>query len=367
MYLAGLIMVGALGVPGLIDNVRTNWSKRMEPNLSREALGHYHYIQHHLKQPFHGYLARQTLFDGFRIVALSHMACGLLNVVRLDSSRRDEVIPLLDEIARRAMSPYVAPFPRFVERPAYWKKENLYLSHLNLILGAYRAAGGDQRYDALHNRISGHLSRAILQEPDFILESYGGGDKWPADQTATLCSLYLYDRIHGTQLSRRPISGWLAFMKIKMTDPVLGVHESYLSPDPNLRIPRGCALSWSSLYMAQFAPHEAKELYDAYRKHYFRRRLGLGGFREWPPGKNFGMSADTGPILFGIGFAASGFGIGPARLFGDRDAYTTVMRTGSLIGAPVSWAGRRFYLFSPLLGEAILFHGETATRWFPEH
>jgi hypothetical protein len=116
--------------------------------------------------------------------------------------------------------------------------------------------------------------------------------------------------------------------------------------------------------MAQFAPQEARELYDNYRRSYFKSWHDLGGFREWPPGEDYGMNSDTGPILLGIGFAASGFAVGPARLFHDEEAYRTVMRTGALIGFPLRWRGRRWYLFAPLLGEAILFNGETATPWF---
>ena len=232
-------------------------------------------------------------------------------------------------------------FPKVHRRRSIGKKENLYLSHLNLILGTYRVAGGDNRFDELRQAdIPEHLSDAILKEPDYTLESFGGGDKWPADQTPTLLSLYLYDKVHGTSLSRKPIAGWLAFMKDKMTDPTLKVHESYFSSQPIQRRPRGCALSWSSLYMAQFAPNEARDLYMNYRKNYFRHWCGLGGFRyEWPPNENYGMNSDTGPILFGIGLAASGFAIGPTRLFGDRDAYKTVMRTGALIGCPLQSQG----------------------------
>jgi hypothetical protein len=76
------------------------------------------------------------------------------------------------------------------------------------------------------------------------------------------------------------------------------------------------------------------------------------------------MTPDTGPILFGIGVAASGFGVGPARIFGDAQAYRTILRTGALLGCPLHWRGRRSYALAPLLGEAILFNGETALQWF---
>lgn len=355
-----------LTAPGWLDIARSDWDRRMGPGLSPQALGHYEFIKRHLREPFHGYTRAQTLLAGFRVIALSHIACGLANVAQLDPSRRDEARTLIEETVRRALSDDVAPTPGFLKRPREWKKGVLYLSHLNLILGAYRAAGGDARFDALHRRLSRYLSAAILREPDFTLASFGSDDKWPADQTVTLCSLDAYDRSHGTTLSVRPIRGWLAFMKDKMSDPGLGLHESHFSSKARPDRPRGCALSWSALYMAQFAPEEARRLYESYRRQYFRSRFGLGGFREWPPGEDRGMNADTGPIAFGLGFAASGLAIGPARLFGDRDAYAAIMRTGAFLGWPIQFGGRRSYLFAPLLGEAIIFDGETATRWFQD-
>lgn len=364
IYGSFVVIPALVMVPGMIDNLLSRWSARMGPGLSREALGHYNYFRRHLREPFQGYSERQTLLAGFQVVALSHMACGLANVALQDPSKKAEAIELIDETIKRARSKYVAPLPGFTERPKVWKKQNLYLSHFNMILGAYRVAGGDPRYDALHTQVTRFLSDATLHEPDYTLESFGGGDKWPADQTVTLCSLYMYDRVHNTAFSKKAIQGWLAMMEKERTDPVLHVHDSYLSHDPMQKLPRGCALSWSSLYMAQFAPKEARELYQHYRRSYFRSVMGLGGFREWPPGKNYGMDADTGPILFGIGFAASGLAIGPMRLFHDEDAYKTVMRTGALVGVPFRWQGQRRYLFAPLLGEAILLNGETAVRWF---
>ena len=130
------------------------------------------------------------------------------------------------------------------------------------------------------------------------------------------------------------------------------------------RLPRGCALSWTSLYMAQFAPDEAAELYSRYREHYGRTVLGCGGFREWPAGSPHGGDADSGPIVLEVGVAATGLGLGAARLFRDAPSFSAVERSAAVFGLPTWSSGGRHYRLSPLLGEAILFHGETARPWF---
>jgi hypothetical protein len=358
-------MVGLLAGRGIGEAIFSDYGQRAQSVLSRQGLGHYEYIKHHLQTPFRGYANRQALIDAFKIITLSHMACGLVNVARLDPGRQEEILPLMEEIISRAQSRHVAPMPDMGRRPTAWPPQGLYVSHLNLILGCYRLVGGDDRHEVLHGDLTRYLSRASLKSADFHVSSFGQNEKFPADQSVTLLSLYVFDQVHGTGYSKEPIRRWLNYMKTRGQDAALSLPCSSLEKEWVQRRPRGCAMSWTCLYMAQFDPQEARALYDGYRARYFRRMAGVGGFREWPPKESYGMNSDTGPILFGLGFAASGLGIGPARLFGDTEAYSAIMRSGALVGWPIQWRGRRSYLFSPLLGEAILFNGETATPWFP--
>ena len=121
----------------------------------------------------------------------------------------------------------------------------------------------------------------------------------------------------------------------KHTDPATGLFHSSVSPLVYATTPRGCALSWTSLYFAQVAPDVAREPYQLYREHMSADVLGLGGFREWPLGRDKGgMDADSGPTPFGVGMAATGLGLGPARLFGDADRYTTIRRAALTIRPP---------------------------------
>src|SRR5690606_13488013 len=93
------------------------------------------------------------------------------------------------------------------------------------------------------------------------------------------------------------------------------------------RLPRGCALSWTILYMSQFAPKEAHELYERYRRHFYKSIAGWGGFREYSTGIERAMNVDSGPIVFEMGVAASGLGLGAARMARDGLAYVSISRT----------------------------------------
>ena len=194
---------------------------------------------------------------------------------------------------------------------------------------------------------------------------------WPADQAVTLLAFRLYDEAFGTRLLDEPLAGYLATMS-DHTDPTTRLfHSAVIDPTtPSVSAvadyattPRGCAASWTQLYLAQVAPDVARAQYTHYRAHMSADVLGFGGFREWPSERARGMDADSGPIVFGVGMAATGLGLGPARLFGDADRYATIRRTALTFGVP-SWIPSHGYVTAPLLGEAILFHGRTARPWF---
>lgn len=372
-------------LPALFEACYRDYGEDLDRELPSPALAHYRYIRGHLREPFSGYGGRQVLVDNFQVVALSHMACGLTNVFEADNGMRREVAPLLGEVAARALSGHVSPYDKDIAMVSDLGDHGLYLSHLNLILGCYVRVSGDGHYDALHERASRHLAALSLRDGDFHAPSWPGSPKWPADQTVTLCSLYLYDRTRPAEileifrrpmdrlaqmkkagLSRKPIEGWLAYMKEQATDADTGLHRSAIADLDYAHLPRGCALSWSVLYMAQFAPGEASDLYAAYRKSHRTEILGFGGFREWPRGQARASDVDSGPVVFGAGMAATGLGLGPARLFKDYRTYDVIMRSASTFGLPVVVGTERRHRLSPLLGEAILFHGGTARFWFAE-
>ena len=84
-----------------------------------------------------------------------------------------------------------------------------------------------------------------------------------------------------------------------------------------------------------YDPPRARALYQRYREGFW---LGLGpvvGFREWPRGVDRSGDADSGPIVLGIGTAASGIGIGAARLAGAADDHRALLGSAALAGMGV--------------------------------
>ncbi len=354
---AALVLVTLPWVVGLVAASCSSHALSEEPGLSPRAQLHYAWAREHLEEDFDGYGIIDDLgVSAFDVIILSHLAVGLANVAELEPTRRDEVRPLLEEVVRRATSAEVSPTGVPAER-ATIGDHNLYASHLLLILGlAHRFDVG--AHDPLATRLARHLRERSLASDDAHARSYPGSARWPADQAVTLAALDLHDREHGTSFAARPIARWLAWLRRHQTD---GLPWSTTGALPYARLPRGCALSWMSMWMGQFAPDEGARLYGAYRARHAISWYGWRGFREWPPGHDGGSDVDAGPVLFGWGTAATGIGLGAARLYGDEAQYAGIERIADTVGLRVP--GSAAYLLAPTLGQAILFAGETATFW----
>ena len=290
---------------------------------------------------------QQLLDDGrwdatppsFRMIALSHLADGCAGQARAHPELKKEARACVEAALRRA--------PR--------SNDGLGLSHLNLIYGDADQLGPcvDPKE---HERITRELARRSLADPLRHAASYQGiALRWPADQTVTLASIGRFDVAHGTTLLEAPLDGWREVMA-KNLDATTGLPKSELSGrGPGAKYPRGCANSFITRYLSEVDPQLASTWWEAYRQHSLVRIGAVVGFREWPRGVERKGDVDSGPIILGIGTAASAFGIAAAKAQGDfvlagqlEASASAVMMTG--VGGDVAQG---------VLAQSISFQG----RW----
>lgn len=240
----------------------------------------------------------------FRIIALSHVADGCVGQGRAHPELQAEALACVKATLRRAKA-----LPKSVD--------GLHLSHLNLIYGAVDRLGACADAQE-HARLSAELARRSLVDPSRHAASYEGvALRWPADQTVTLASLARYDSAHGAGLLQQPLEEWRAVMA-KHLDAKTGLPVSELTgKGPGAKYPRGCAQSFITRYLHESDPALAASWWAAYREHFLVRIGAVVGFREWPRGVERKGDVDSGPIIFGIGTAASAFGIAAAKAQGD--------------------------------------------------
>ncbi len=288
----------------------------------------------------------------FRAIALSHIADGCAAQGLAHPARHAAAVACADKAVARARALLPSPDPEDV-------KDALLLTHVNLTLGARDRLGGcaDPR---LHAALSKRLAAMSLADQYAIAPSYGAfPDRWPADQSATLASLGRHDAAHGSALLPRPLAAFRAVMTTKAAQPG-GLPRSELArARRSSKHPRGCANSFIARYLAEVDPPLAATWWAAYRKAWLVPIAGLRGFREWPPGVDGPADADSGPILLGVGMAASALGIAAARAQGDEALAAQLELSADTVS---QFAGPLAQL---LFAQAIRFEGRWQPRLLP--
>lgn len=271
---------------------------------------------------------------------------------------RQEIVSLLPKIVRELDSPQFSP-----NRNLKPVGGVILAGQANLMRAGYVLLGGDDPdiVNAYHE-VSSELHQEFMSRTSVSLESYPQMI-WPVDNCCALESIRLHDTLFGTGYSEA-CKRWEQWMTDHL-DPATKMMVAQISSGGDtLEGSRGCALSWSLAFMPGFAPDLAHSQYDRYRREWFIPVLGTTGIREWPPGQRGYIDPDTGPIVFGIGGAASGFGIAAAKANGDSEQLTRMLRGLELTTVPLwSFHGKHMFGGLILLADEISLWGKTIRVW----
>lgn len=291
---------------------------------------------------------------GFHIIALSHLADGCA------AHRNDDAVKAR-HCVEQAFAQAMKTRPQGTAMGT--GANGLWLTHLALILGDGDRTGPCLD-EALHQKVVTGLAKRSLADPTGHVPSYANKrERWPADQAATLAALYRYDVSHTQTLLPAVLAKYRETM-IKAVDGVTSLPWSEVHGTGTGKMPRGCALSWSVRYLSEVDRDHAKEMWTAYRKHYFVDAGYLVGFREWPPGVDRKGDVDSGPIVQGVGAAATAFGIAAARAMDDDTLAFRLEGTAAIVGAATRLNKKLKGASSTTLAEAIRFQASAQRSVF---
>ena len=240
----------------------------------------------------------------------------------------DAAQTLIRETIQRASHMTVSPYRSPIETVNDLGRHGYYLEHLNIILGmAFKLGVTD--YASLNLRISEHLQQQSLAQKNAHAPLMPNVRmRWSADQAAILQSLWLCDQNHRTDFHQEPVGRWLEHMNANMTNSDTGLFETEaMRVKRYSRQPRGCSLAYLIHYSSSFAPSVANDQWSNFKEHMLVDGLFLSGFREYLPTYEGKWTPDTGPIVGGIGVAATGLGLKTAATLGDVEAHSTLKRS----------------------------------------
>jgi hypothetical protein len=273
----------------------------------------------------------RALNPGFIKFAYGNIAEGMYFRSLADPGLKKQFAPQIEKIVGH----YLKIAPADTQGLRLPGDHGNYLSNLNLILGVYEHLTGRTDYEDLHRRINARLVEGSRSAPSAHFPSLAGiKSRWPADQAFVLYTVSLADKLHGTAEAPPLVRRWEEHLAASGTDEKTGLPFSELTGNSaQAKIPRGCALSYMILYTAALDGARARDWFEKYKRHFLKEYVFAAGFRETEDEK-FKADADSGPILDGVGAAATAFGIGAAYELGD-DALAA--RLAALIDL-----GRRF-------------------------
>jgi hypothetical protein len=322
--------------------------------------------------------------DGFpegRVYSFILPALGYANLGFSGQLPRDAAVNRMRWMIDLSL-PVIADFVQAPERDLLrlktYARHGTFLSTLNLALATHERLGGGNRYQRLHDHLSGLLLQAVTAAKGGPIDSYPTYT-WYFDTLMALLSLRLWEEARGRTGADAMLDAHLAWRRENATDKATGLPRAFRNSPP-----RGCDVSMQVCLLAQMRPEEAKALYGRFVAAHWKELPMLAGFTEWPRGTPApaGGDIDSGPVVFEIGATASGVGLGAAIAMGDaarRDRLLTQLETaqpllravvaGQIRDPGLDWLrGLKLderYLTRFLYGDAVLFYAMTWTRLPP--
>ncbi|MDB9704057.1 hypothetical protein OAA86_08195 [Rhodospirillales bacterium] len=290
-------------------------------------------VEEFLKRPDFNGFTKDDLFImnfikkawGQDIAALSNMAEAISLRHRHQHLDLVSAKSLMMAAIERALHKSVSPYRKNISAINDLGRHGYYLEHLNIILGNAASIGVSQ-YENLNLRISEHLSEQSLAQTNAHAPLMPHVKmRWSADQAAILYSLWMCDKNYKTNFYKEPSDKWVEYMKKRMTHAETGLFETEaMRVKRYSRQPRGCALAYLIHYTSKFAPEVARGQWELFKENMYRETLGLCGFREYLPSYGGKWTPDSGPIIGGIGVAATGLGLKAASSMSDEDVMATL-------------------------------------------
>lgn len=300
-----LILVTLLSVPVLWMNIAVHTAPAIGSAAEREnLLDQLRYAQHRIHNGLGDEMQRLFPEGNDFTHALYGLAwCGYARSGDAkDPERKRAMREALWALAQMDRPDVQARFsanasPRYGAFHAGWR---------NMLLGRIVEAQGTEHNPLLLGqfiRNSADIARAFADSQSPYLESYPG-KAWPADAVVAMASLCLHDRLIGPK-HRELIARWVVQVRSRLDERVLIPHEWDVDHDRVAQGARGSSQALMNAFLPGIDTVLATHQYMWYRKWFLVQPMGMPVLREHPHGIRTGGDIDSGPLIFGVGGAAT--------------------------------------------------------------
>ncbi|MGE3799644.1 MAG: hypothetical protein AB7H80_01340 [Candidatus Kapaibacterium sp.] len=221
-----------------------------------------------------------------------------------------------------------------------------YSGWANYLLGSIVAVRLEKSLeeDWLFARNSERLALAFRDSETPFLQSYPG-KAWPADAVVGIASLALYNKLLPPRYQSE-IDRWVQMTRQRFDQATDLIPHAV---DPTNGMPlvgaRGSSQSLMLCFLPEIDSLLASEQYRQFRANFRMKILGLPAIREYPNGSEGVGDVDSGPLLFGMGPAATIVAVGGMNVAGENRAAIEQLRVINAFGFLFSFGSEPKYLF----------------------
>ena len=187
------------------------------------------------------------------------------------------------------------------------------------------------------------IAKAIQESNTPFLESYNGA-AWPADMCSAVASLAVHDKLFKPKYEAI-IDQWLQKCDSLLDRHGLIAHSVDHVSGTALESAMGSSQSLILSFLHEIDHEYGEKMFAIYREKFLVKRLGLPGVKEYPKGEKGPDHVDAGPIVWGIGGAASIVGIRACYLYGQQGTAKGIRNCVNFFALEKEKKGKRYYLF----------------------
>jgi len=317
------------------------------------------------------YHTQNKLFNGEWLFGTYLMGgIGLCQVVQQHPETFTKWQPAIEQSIRQLLSPGVREFDRRawnadpIESLAGSDGHLAYLGYINFLLSLYRQIYPTNEFAPLNDAITTTLTRRYAASASGLVATYPG-EWYPVDNTPAIASIALHGKVTGQDYSLL-LDREKAVFRQRLIDPKshLLVQATNAAGEP-FDAARGSGTTLGIFFLSRAWGDVAGELFQGVRQHLVSGVLTFGAIREYPHGEDGRRDIDSGPVIFGFGFSATGFGLAGARAFRDEKLFASLYASAILAGAPTRRDNRVDFLTAGTLGNSIMLAVLTTPQFTP--
>lgn len=195
---------------------------------------------------------------------------------------------------------------------------------------------------------SEEIVAALSRQESPFLESYSRSC-WPADMVVAMASVSLASRL-GERSYEKEVANWIQEVKTKTDSLGLIPHSSEWRSGLLRESARGSSQSLILNFLIEIDEEFARAQFAIYKQNFLDYRFGLPGLREHPKGVDHDQvgDIDSGPVIWGIGGAASLVGQRTMAIYGESAVAIGIRNSIETFGLGISRKGKKSYLAGKL-------------------